>query len=82
MPQRAGRLVLNMSNTTLERLAWILIYGGMILLMLGLWLLERDAVIGAVVSAAGGVLASAGVLMIWLRSRRPADGRDAGQLDQ
>lgn len=59
-----------MSNKALEKLVWAAIYGGLILLMVGLWSLEGEAILGGVLAWLGGGLVSIGAVLIWWRSRR------------
>ena len=58
----------------LERLIWILIYGGLFALVLGLATRVREAVIGWALIAGGTVIAAAGVILIWVRSRLDQTG--------
>jgi hypothetical protein len=53
----------------LGRLIWILIYGGLFSLVLGLATRVREAVIGWTLIVAGAVIAATGVVLIWVRSR-------------
>jgi hypothetical protein len=56
----------------MERLVWILIYGGALAASLGLFVLRGgDAPLGGGLIAVGAVAAAAGLLLIWLRSRWP-----------
>ncbi|MFN4003614.1 MAG: hypothetical protein ACK4MJ_07115 [Hylemonella sp.] len=53
-----------------ERWAWILIYGGLLALVLGLFVQRQDD--GALADAmqlGGGAVAAAGAVLIWVRSR-------------
>jgi hypothetical protein len=59
-----------MSNAGLERLAWLLLYSGLLLLGFGLYLLRSQPLAGWALTAAGAVDAALGILCIWLRSRR------------
>jgi hypothetical protein len=59
-----------MSNATLEKLAWVLIYSGLLAACLGLFLMRSDKALGGAIVAAGALDAAAGVALIWLRSRR------------
>jgi len=61
-----------MSNAALEKLAWVLIYSGLLFACLGLFLMRRDTLLGGAIVAAGALDAVAGVVLIWLRSRRPS----------
>jgi hypothetical protein len=59
-----------MKPATMETLAWVLIYSGLLLLCLGLFL-QRDGgmVLGWALVVAGALDAAAGVVLIWWRSR-------------
>jgi uncharacterized membrane protein HdeD (DUF308 family) len=59
-----------MKPQTLETLAWVLIYSGLLVLCLGLFL-QRDGgtVLGWTLVVAGALDAAAGVVLIWRRSR-------------
>ncbi len=55
-----------------QRFVWILIYGGLLTVTLGLFLTlgaDNGHVLGAVLMVKGGLVAAAGVFLIWLRSR-------------
>jgi hypothetical protein len=55
-----------------QRLVWILIYGGLLVVSVGLFLTrggEDGHVLGVVLMVKGGLVAAAGVFLIWLRSR-------------
>ena len=54
----------------IERLVWILIYGGLVVMSVGLFLVRGDGpVLGSVLLVKGGIATGAGVFLIWLRSR-------------
>ena len=55
----------------IERLVWILIYGGLLVMILGLFLVRggEGPVLGSVLLVKGGIATGAGVFLIWLRSR-------------
>ncbi|MDY0747843.1 hypothetical protein SNE35_25295 [Paucibacter sp. R3-3] len=54
----------------IERLVWILIYGGLLVMSLGLFLVRGEGpVLGSVLLVKGGIATAAGVFLIWLRSR-------------
>jgi len=54
----------------LDALIWTLIYGGLVVLVVGFALLHRAAPgLAAAAIAAGGVLAAAGVVLVVVRSR-------------
>ena len=58
-----------MKTSTVEALVWVLVYGGLLLLCLGLFVLRADTMLGWLLVLAGGAIAAAGVLLIYLRSR-------------
>lgn len=62
-----------MSTAAIDRLVWLLIYGGILAAMVGLWSLGVAAAVGGVLVAAGGAAVAAGIALIWWRSRRPSD---------
>jgi hypothetical protein len=53
----------------IQKWVWILIYGGMFLLALGLAVQRSDAALGWGIAAPGAFLIAAGALLIWARSR-------------
>jgi hypothetical protein len=53
----------------IERLAWILIYGGLLALVLGLATGMRDVAASWMLIVVGGVLAAAGIVLVYVRSR-------------
>jgi hypothetical protein len=55
----------------IERLIWILIYGGLFAAVLGIATLRHSAVAGWVLSGFGAVLTATGVVLVWVRSRLP-----------
>ncbi|MBV8605446.1 MAG: hypothetical protein JO224_12230 [Pelomonas sp.] len=61
-----------MSKTTMERWVWILVYGGLLAVSLGLFMRRepQGVEVAGWLLAGGGVAAAAGVLLIWLRARR------------
>jgi hypothetical protein len=59
-----------MTTPTLEKLIWILIYGGLLVLSLGLFVLRQDRAFGSTLIGAGAVAAAVGAVLIWIRSRR------------
>lgn len=68
-----------MKSQTLDSLIWPLIFGGMALLMLGLWTIDAAAVLGHALAWSGTALIAVGAVMIWLRSRLPAQGDGEGR---
>jgi len=59
-----------MSNDTLAKLIWILIYGGLLLISLGLFVSRTDGVLGGTLIGGGALAVVAGAALIWIRSRR------------
>lgn len=63
-----------MKNATIETWVWVLIYGGLLALGLGLAMQQQGAAAaGWVLVVGGGLVAAVGVVLIWLRSRRKDD---------
>jgi len=58
-----------MRSKTIETLTWVLIYSGLLAMVLGLFVRERDAVIGHALLVAGGLDTLAGAVLVWWRSR-------------
>lgn len=58
-----------MKPATVEVWIWTLIYGGLLLGSLGLFVGRNDPALGWTVGVTGAVLVAAGVLLIYLRSR-------------
>ena len=56
-------------HATLEKWIWILIYGGLFLLILGIATGRANEVLGWSVALPGVVLAVVGVVLIYVRSR-------------
>jgi hypothetical protein len=59
-----------MSNTALGKLIWVLIFGGLLLAVLGLVIQKTDATLGWPMVAAGAVLALVGAVLVVVRARR------------
>ena len=57
---------------TVERWIWILLYGGLLTLCLGLAVEGRDSALGWSLVTGGGAAAAAGLFLIYLRSRMNA----------
>jgi hypothetical protein len=62
-----------MRNTTLETLTWVLIYGGLLVLCLGLFVRGADAAFGWTLLVLGGTTAAVGAALIFVRARRADD---------
>ncbi|MBA4329457.1 MAG: hypothetical protein C0428_14600 [Polaromonas sp.] len=53
----------------LQQLIWILIYGGLLTLVLGLSVQRSDEVLGWSMVMGGGIVAAVGGVLIYVRSR-------------
>ena len=60
-----------MSPRRIEVTVWLLVYGGLLLVMLGLWSLQTAGLWPRVLLGVGIALAAGGALLIWLRARMP-----------
>ena len=58
-----------MAPTTVERWVWILVYGGLLTLCLGLFVERRDLALGWTLLTGGGAMAVTGIALIVIRSR-------------
>lgn len=59
-----------MKNAQLDGLVWALVYGGLFMVMLGVWVVDDDAALGHGLGWGGGLAALVGALLIWVRSQR------------
>ncbi|MDB5891387.1 MAG: hypothetical protein JWP47_2218 [Polaromonas sp.] len=59
----------NKNIRRLHSLIWALIYGGLLTLVLGFSLQRTDDALGWTLVTAGGVVAAAGFVLIYVRSR-------------
>jgi hypothetical protein len=64
-------MVLTMGNATLDVLVWVLIFGGLLLLSLGLFVPGDRPGLQALLVAGGAIAAVAGVVLVAVRARRP-----------
>jgi hypothetical protein len=60
-----------MAPKKLEQLVWVLIYGGLLTLSLGVFVERLHEWLGWVLTIAGAVVAALGAVLIWVRSRLP-----------
>jgi len=58
-----------MKPQTVEVWVWVLVYGGLLTLSLGLFAGRSDPALGDILVLLGGAVAGLGVLLIYLRSR-------------
>jgi uncharacterized membrane protein HdeD (DUF308 family) len=59
----------NLRLVRMERLIWALIYGGLLSVVLAMFLEQDPTQDGSVLYAIGGLAVAAGVVMIYVRSR-------------
>lgn len=64
-----------MKTTTVETLAWVLIYGGLLVASLGLFVQRQHDPLGWGLVVGGALAAAAGVVLIVVRSRMQAPPR-------
>ena len=57
------------SIARVERWVWILLYGGLLTLVFGLVVEDRDFALGWSMVTGGGAAAAAGIVLIYVRSR-------------
>jgi hypothetical protein len=60
-----------MSSSRLETLIWVLIYGGLLAVCLGLFVRVGNSALGLAISIGGACVSAVGAFLIWVRSRRP-----------
>ena len=58
------------STPALDKLIWVLIYGGLIAACLGLFVRSQDEGLGWTLLSVGLLAAAVGAMLVWLRSRR------------
>lgn len=56
-------------HASLEKWTWLLIYGGLFVLILGIATARTDTVLGWSLATPGALAAAVGVVLIYLRSR-------------
>ena len=59
-----------MSTALLDKLIWVLLYGGLLTICLALFVGRDDGPFGTLLAAAGVIATAVGALLIWVRSRR------------
>ncbi len=63
-----------MTINKIDKLIWVLIYGGLLVLCLGVFVKRSAEGLGWALVVVGAIVASAGATLIWVRSRMdPAD---------
>lgn len=58
-------------HARLEKWIWILIYGGLFVLILGIATGRNDAALGWSIAVPGAIVAAVGFVLIYVRSRLP-----------
>ena len=58
-------------HARLEKWIWILIYGGLFLVILGIATGRSDALLGWIMAVPGAVATVVGIVLIYVRSRLP-----------
>jgi hypothetical protein len=66
-----------MKTSTVDTLIWVLIYGGLLAVGLGLYVQRTESTLGTTVVAVGGVVAAIGFALIYVRSRMKDDNPSA-----
>ena len=66
-------MVLKLSTSRLATLTWVLIFGGMLMLALGLVVRRTDVALGLGIVAVSIAAIVVGALLIWVRSRMKED---------
>lgn len=59
-----------MSNAALQKLIWVLIYGGLLGVVLGLSIQKSDDPLGWSIVVGGALSAAVGAVLLFVRSRR------------
>jgi vacuolar-type H+-ATPase subunit I/STV1 len=67
--KESGSTTSSKSIARLQQLIWILIYGGLLTLVLGLSVQRLDNALGWSMVVGGGVMAAIGFVLIYVRSR-------------
>jgi len=67
--KETGSTTSSKSIARLQQLIWVLIYGGLLTLVLGVSVQRTDDAIGWSMVVGGGVLAAVGFFLIYVRSR-------------
>lgn len=58
-----------LNKLRVERLVWILVYGGLLALVLGMFVQRYDQLLADILQIGGTLVACTGALLIWVRSR-------------
>ena len=63
----------NPKMARLHKIIWSLIFGGLLTVILGIFVGKTDDVVGWTMVAAGGLLAAIGAMLIYVRSKLTPD---------
>ncbi len=63
------------SMARLHKIIWTLIFGGLLVLILGIFVGRVDDIVGWLMIAAGGVLVVIGVVLIYVRSTMSVESK-------
>ena len=58
-----------MKTATVEALVWVLVYGGLLLLLVSLFVAHQDAALGGWLRLGGAAMVGLGLVLIVVRSR-------------
>ena len=58
-----------MKASTIEKLIWVVLYGGLLVVGLGLSVRSSDGPLGTGIAIGGGLVAAFGLVLIYVRSR-------------
>jgi hypothetical protein len=61
-----------MKPSTIETLVWVLIYGGLLVLSLSVFVSRGSVPLGATLATGGAIAVAAGIVLIVVRSRMKA----------
>ena len=62
-----------MNTSTIDKLIWTLIYGGLLGVGLGVSIQRNDDTLGWTIVAAGGMATALGAVLVFVRSRMKGD---------
>ncbi len=61
------------TTATIDKLIWVLVYGGLLMVSLGIFVKRGDADLGWTLIGLGALVAVVGAALVWVRSRMPQD---------
>ena len=60
-----------MSAAAMEKLIWVLVYGGLLVVCLGVFVQREHQPIGWTLIVVGAIATAVGAFFVWVRSRLP-----------